>query len=124
MSDIPRKDREELNALSKEIFGVSSKWQKFARGISELVTKTVKEVVPGDKGAPDTERNVTVPVLTLEGAKQYKIKVYSVEEIREMLLKYKVQRDQIIAEMNAAEALKKAQETVQKQAAGGTTAQR
>ncbi len=119
--DLPRTVRKELDAISKEVFGASSKWQKYLKGVQELVTKTVKETVPGDNGAPDTERDITVPVLTPEGAKQYRTKVYGVDEIRTMLLNFKAQRDAIIAQMKAAEELKKAQQQVQELAAGKST---
>ena len=119
MADITRKEREELNALSKEVFNVSSKWQKFFKGVPELVTKTVKEVVPGDKGAPDTEKEVVVPVL-LDGAKQYKTRSYSVEEIKKLLLDAKAQRDAYLAKVKADKELAELQKKIQEQAAGRT----
>jgi hypothetical protein len=121
MSDITRKEREELNALSKEVFNVSSKWQKFFKGVPELVTKTVKEVVPGDKGAPDTEKEVVVPVL-LDGAKQYKTRSYSVEEIRKLLVDAKAQRDAYLAKIKEQQALAEVQKKIQEQASGKTEA--
>ncbi len=117
--DITRKEREELNALSKEVFNVSSKWQKFFKGVPELVTKTVKETVPGDKGAPDTEKEVVVPVL-LDGAKQYKVRAYSVDECRKLLLDAKRQRDEYIAKLKEQQALVEAQKKVQELAAGAS----
>ena len=118
--NITRAEREELNALSKEVFGVSSKWQKFFKGVSELYTKTVKEVVPGDKGAPDTTKEVTVPVL-LDGAKQYKTKAYSVDECRTLLLQAIAQRDAYLAEMKKQQELAEIAKKVQEQAAGKST---
>lgn len=120
MADITRAEREELNALSKEVFNVSSKWQKFFKGVNELVTKTVKEVVPGDKGAPDTEKEVVVPVLR-DGAKQYKFRQYSVDECRKLLLDAKAQRDAYLAKIKEQQALAEVQKKVQEQAAGRTT---
>lgn len=118
--NITRKDREELNALSKEVFNVSSKWQKFFRGVPELVTKTVKETVPGDNGAPDTEKEVVVPVL-LDGAKQYKTKAYSIEDCRKLLLDAKKRRDEYLAKIKEQQALAEVQKKVQEQAAGKST---
>lgn len=119
--NISRKDRKELDALSKEVFGVSSKWQQYFKGVEELVTKTVKEVVPGDKGEPDTTKETVVPVLTENGSKQYKTRVYSVDEIKELLLKFKAQVDDIRIKMKEVEELKKIQEKVQNEASGQTS---
>ena len=92
--DIPRELRNELNALSKEVFGVSSKWRTFLKkGASQLVTRKSTETTPGKDGAEDTTREVDVPVLTPYGAKQFVQKRYSLEEVHELLLSYKKQID-------------------------------
>ena len=119
--NITRKEREELNKLSQEVFGVSSRWQKFFKGVSELVTKTVTETVPGDKGAPDTTREVVVPVLDEKGAKSRKIRAYSVDEVRKLLLDAKRQRDEYIAKIKAQQELVELQKKVQEQASGKST---
>lgn len=126
--DISRKVREEFNAISKEVFGVSSRWQQFYKGVDELVTKTVKEEVPPAKeGDEVTFKEVKVPVL-LDGAKQFKRKYYTEDEIRTLLLGAKTQKDAILAQMKAAEdkrradaELKQTQEEVQRLAAGQTS---
>lgn len=108
--DISREEREELNALCKEIFGVSSKWQKFFRGVPQVVTKKTKEVIPGKDGAEPTTREVDVPVLDTNGAKQYKTKFFTVEEVRTMLLGFKKQIADYKAEMKRQQDEKAAKE--------------
>ena len=113
-----RKEREELNALCKEVFGVSSKWQKLHKGVPELVTKTITETVPGEKGAPDTTKEVIVPVLEANGAKRYKVKFYSFEELKKMVLDAKKQRDDYMAKIKAAQDLAALEKKIHEQAAG------
>jgi hypothetical protein len=116
---IERKVREELNALSKEVFGVASRWQKFIDGVKEPVTKVVTETVPGEKGAPDTTREMTVQVPYGNSKKpQYVIKRYTPEETKELLLKIKKERDEYLAKMKEQQELKKTTERVQELAAG------
>ncbi len=112
---VDRKIREELNALSKEIFGVSSKWQKLVDGVYQTVTRDVEEAVPAEfetqKNQDGTEtqvqvkaattRTVKVPVPFLDkngrdtsNSKGYKaIKRYTLEEIHAQLLDMKTQLD-------------------------------
>lgn len=95
---IDREEREELNKLSKEVFGSASKWQKFLNnGLKELTQRTVVEVVPGENGAPDTTKQVKVPVLTPNGVKQYHIKHFTLETMKEWLLELKTKRDEFMA---------------------------
>jgi hypothetical protein len=90
--DIARELRMELNQLSKEVFGVSSKWQKILRdGTTQVLTRTVKETVPGKEGEEPTVKEVQVPILTEYGAKQLVTTRYTLEEVHQMLLGYKVQ---------------------------------
>lgn len=119
--NIERKVREEFNALSKEVFGVSSKWQNFYKGVDELVTKTVIEEIPPEKeGDAPTTKEVKVPVLR-DGGKQYKRRYYTIDEIRNILVGAKAQRDMILAKMKADKELKQAAEEVQRLAAGQTS---
>jgi len=85
---VDRKTRLELNALSKDVFGVSSKWQKLVeKGYLEEVTEEVTETVPAEKeGDAPTTKTVRVPVLTASGGKQSVLKRYIVESVREFLL--------------------------------------
>lgn len=95
--DIPRELREELNALSKDVFGVQSKWQKMLKnGTLQVVTVKVTEKVPGVDGKEDTTREVDVPVKP----KQTVLKRYSIEEIHSTLLDYKKQIDAIRETVN------------------------
>ena len=124
--DIPRDLRLKLNELSKEVFGVSSKWQKILRdGTTSVLTRTVKETVPGKEGEEHTVKEVEVPVLTPHGAKQLVTKRYTVEDIHSMLLGYKAQLDAIKAiqkqqleEKTAAEAKHKALKEIHESAFG------
>lgn len=101
---IDRKIREELNALSLEVYGVSSKWQKLLeRGTNELITKTVTETVPGENGQPDETKEVQVPD-TFNGVNQYRHRNYTLDEVKTLLLSMKKSRDEIIAKMKEAQA--------------------
>lgn len=107
MSTLSREEREELKALSKEVFGVSSKYQRFLDGVQQVVTEEIEEEVPGDDGAEPTTRKVTVPKIR-DGKKSMVLKKYTVEETKELLLKFKAQRDQLIADHQAKQAEDKA----------------
>lgn len=115
--NITRVEREELKALSKEIFGKTSAYQRFLNGVPEVITKTVTEEVPGENGAEPTKKEVKVPVL-MNGVKQSRIKYYSVQEVKELLVGFKKQLDDFKAEqlkMQTEAKLKKEQEQLQKQ---------
>lgn len=123
--DIPRQTRMELNALSKEVFGVSSRWQKLLKGTSKLVTRKTTEEVPGKDGEPPTTKEIEVPVLTEYGAKQYTTKYYTIDEIRQLMLDAKKQMDDIRAamkkqqeEQEAAKAKKALEDKVTETAQG------
>lgn len=96
---VDRKTRLELNALSKDVFGVSSKWQKLVeKGYLEEVTEEVTETVPAEKeGDAPTTKTVRVPVLTASGGKQSVLKRYTVETVREFLLERKKTLDTLRA---------------------------
>lgn len=96
---VDRKTRLELNALSKDVFGVSSKWQKLVeKGYLEEVTEEVTETVPAEKeGDAPTTKTVRVPVLTASGGKQSLLKRYTVETVREFLLERKKTLDTLRA---------------------------
>lgn len=116
--DISREDRERLKSLSKEIFGASGRWTKFLNnGTKELVTRKTVEIVPGENGAPDTEKEVEVPVL-MNGVKQYRQKYYTVESLLEFLTSLKIKRDEFMAMMKQqqeeAKAKKEAVEAAKK----------
>ena len=72
-----RKTREELNQLSKEAFGVSSKWQKLVNsGVSELYERERDVMVPKANGEVSTK--------TFTDHK-YVNKHYTVDEVRKVM---------------------------------------
>lgn len=93
--------KEELNALSKEVFGSSSRWQKLVdKGHEELVMEEIAEYVPSEKeGEQGTERKVKVPVKTSFGALQYVIKRYTVDSIKEYMIERKIQMEELSKEI-------------------------
>lgn len=108
--DIPRELREELKKLSKEVFGVSSKWQKMLEGQSVLLTRKTTEVVPAEEGKEATTKEVEVPVLTSYGAKQFVMKYLTVEEVHTKLLEFKKQLDAMREQIKQQQEEKKAKE--------------
>ena len=89
--------REQLKALSMEIFGKSSRYQKLFE-YDQVKTHKIKETVPGENGAPDTEVEKEVPLL-YNGSKQSTRRYRSVEEVLQLLLDFKAKRDEYIAQM-------------------------
>lgn len=110
--NITRQEREELNALSKEVFGVSSKWQKLVnKGYSKLITEETTEYVPGatdnDEG---TTRKVQVPVKRKDGAHQSTTQHHTLASVRQYMLERKEMLEKIRAEMKRQQDEKKAKE--------------
>lgn len=99
--NLSRKDREELNSLSKEVFGTSSRWQKLVdQGYMKPLTKKVSETVPGAKeGDPATETEIEVLDTREDGAVQMTTARHTLESIKEYMLSRKKQFDLIRAEM-------------------------
>lgn len=96
---ISKQDRDALNALCKDIFGASSKWQKMVKdGIQTIVTKEVEEVVPATETEPESTRKVTVPDLDETGKKRAVLKFHTVEETLTMLMDIKTKMDDQRAE--------------------------
>lgn len=94
-----RQTREELNALSKEVFGSSSRWQKLLTdGYSELVTEEVPETIPSEvEGEEPKTTMVRRPVLNAAGQKQSVTKRHTEDSIREYMLDLKKRREEIMA---------------------------
>lgn len=114
--NITRVERLEMNELSKEVFGVSSRWQKFLNGVLEPVTRTVNETVPGVDGAEPTTKEAQVPVLVGK-TKVSKMRYYSVEEIKTKMLEFKAKKaeiDAIVKQQQAEQKAKQEQEDLQK----------
>lgn len=108
-NDATREQRDQMKALSLEIFGASSKWQKLYKYDAAL-TLTKTETIPGVDGAEDTTKEVEVP-LYVEGTKvkQFERKYRTTQEVLDLLLSFKAKRDEYLANMKKlqAEALAK-----------------
>jgi len=116
-----REQREQLKALSLEIFGKSSRYKKLYE-FDEVLTKSVTETIPGVDGAPDKEETKEVPVL-FNGSKQSRRRYRSTSEVLDLMVAFKVKREEFLAQMKQqqeeakkrkeeAEALKKVQESL------------
>lgn len=114
---INRQTREELSALSQEVFGASSRWQKLLdKGYSKVVTEKITEFVP-DEAHPEggTTREVDVPVKT-NGVIQSRTERHTVESVRTLMVEMKTKRDAFLAEIKRRqeeEEAKKAQQALQ-----------
>lgn len=118
--NIDRKTREELAALSLEVYGTSSKWKKFVEtGYVELLTEDINEIVPGVDGAPDTQRTVKTPLRRKDGAYQSVVKYHTIDSIREVMLE---RREQIAKIKEIQKKLKEQKELNKKvqESAGGS----
>jgi hypothetical protein len=93
----------ELDALSKDVFGSSSRWKKLVeRGYVEPLTEERTEYVPGKTKEDGTEeegttRQVQVPVKRHDGASLMVQKRHSVESIHVYMLGRKAKLDEIRA---------------------------
>lgn len=120
ISDLSRAERDELNALSKDVFGASSRWQKLVnKGYAELKTTEVTELVPGKTDEEEaTERKVMVPLKTDFGAHQSTHLHHTVESVRAFMVERKKQLDEIRAEIkrrqDEARAQREKEQLVQK----------
>lgn len=97
-----REQREQMKALSLEIFGKSSRYQKMFQ-YDDVLTHEVDETVPGENGEPDTTKKVRVPLL-FNGSKQSRRKYRTVEQVIQLLTEFKAKREEFIAKMNQQKA--------------------
>lgn len=103
----------ELNALSKEVFGSTSKWKKMIeKGVPELVEEDIKKMSLVD-GKEVTE-TVKIPVFYTgrrgdQEIHQHTLKHYTVESVREFMLMAKDRQDQVRQAIKRIEAQQKAQ---------------
>jgi len=124
-------DREtvnELNALSKEIFGSTSKWKKMVeKGVPELKEESTKKLTVKD-GKQETE-TVKTPVFHTgkDGnceMHQYYLHRYTIPEVREFMLTAKERKEQVRAMIKKIEEQQRdqaaAKQTVQEQATGSS----
>lgn len=119
MSTLSRVKREELNALSKEVFGASSRWQKLIeKGIAEVVTEKVTEYVPSEDGEGEgTTKQVDVPVRRKDGAIMSTTKHFDENTVKEYMLERKaklMEFQAMLDKLKADEAAKKEQAELEK----------
>lgn len=102
--EISKNIRKELNSLSKEIFGTSSRWQKLVdKGYEELLTEDHEEVVPPAKeGDAPTTNLIKKPVLNSFGAKRIVRKYHTVDSVKEYMLEQKKRIDEVKAKIAKA----------------------
>jgi hypothetical protein len=121
-SHLTRAEREEMKALSKEVFGSSSRWAKFVdKGVTQKVTKKVSEEVTKEDGTKETVEKV-VPVHLRVGHHNHEYSVhkyFTVSEVKAMMLERKAQLEQIREQIaqQQAEAKQKQEEAAKTQAA-------
>jgi len=120
-------ERNYLKALSKEVYGSSSKAKKLIEeGFSELLTEETTEYVPGKTEEEEgTTRQVRVPLKRIDGAFQSVTKHHTTESVKTTMLFIKAKRDEIRAlikkQQEEADAKRKQAELtnqVQQQLAG------
>lgn len=117
--DIPRELREEMNALSKEVFGVPSKWQKLLRkGTMNLITKEITEIIPGEEGKEPTTKKSTVAKLNEHGQKVSVQKYYTVDDIKKIMLDAKAAMDAARAAQEERRKQQELEKSVHEQASG------
>lgn len=115
--NIDRKTKEELNQLSKEVFGSSSKWRKMMDlGVPEVVEENTKKLVMKD-GKEEYE-TVKTAVLYKEQMPLNTLRRYTVSEVRDFMLTVKDRQDQVRA------AIKRIEEQQKAQAAAKATAEK
>ncbi len=115
----------ELNKLSKEVFGSSSKWRKMIeKGVGELTEEDTKklEIIDGK----EISKIVKTPKMHVgDGGgelHQYNLKHYTVESVKEFMLMVLDRRAQMQQAIKRLEEQKKAEEAIRKAAeeASGT----
>ena len=88
-------ERQELNALSKEAFGVSSRWQKLVnKGVHEPHERDREVLIPTRKGI---EKKVVTDRKNIH-------KSYTVEEVKALMLKILANRKEEAANTEAVAA--------------------
>lgn len=113
MSMYSREVINELNALSKEVFGTTSKWKKMIeKGVPELMQEDTKKLTIKD-GKQETE-TVKTPVLYTGPSgeaelHQHALKRYTVDEVREFMLMVLDRRQQMKLALAQLEAQQKAE---------------
>jgi hypothetical protein len=114
LSDLNRNQREELKALSREVFGAANRWQKLVEhGYQEPLTETATEYVPGEKeGDEGTVRQIQVPVKHEGKVPMQVTKRYTVDSIREYMLERKKMLEMVREQMKKNQEEAKAKEAL------------
>lgn len=117
MPNETREQREQLKALSTEVFGKSSRYQKLYE-YDHVKTHKIKETVPGENGAPDTEVEKEVPLMAAGTTKvrQSVRKYRTTEEVLQLMLDFKAKRDEYLAQVKKAQDEQKAKKEADEQA--------
>jgi hypothetical protein len=118
----------ELNALSREIFGTTSKWKKMCeQGVVQLLEEDTTLLTIKD--GKEVKETVKTPVYFKGKSgeaeiEQSRLHRYTVEEVREFMLMVKDRRAQVRETIRKLEEQKKAQEAARTVvlAATGTSA--
>lgn len=112
-----REQRDQMKALSLEIFGKTSRYQKLFE-YDEVLTHSVEETVPGENGEPDTVKKVQVPTFAKNTTKvkQSRRKYRTVEQVIQVLQEFKAKRDEFIAKMKAEQEAAKVKKDAEDQA--------
>lgn len=119
--NIDRKTKEELNQLSKEVFGSTSKWKKMCElGVAEpIMEDTIKLTMVDGK---EVKENVKTPVLYKDSIPTSTLRRYTIPEVREFMLTAKDRQEQVRAAIKRIEEQQKAQAAAKAtaEAASGT----
>lgn len=100
IDELTQEERQELNSLSKEVYGASSRWHKLVnQGYAKLTTKEVSEFVPNTETKEVTETKVTVPNLRPDGAKMSVQTRHTVGSVKAEMLDRKAKLNEIRAIM-------------------------
>lgn len=114
LHEVKGAERDELDALSKEVFGATSRWQTLVKkGFSQLLTEEVQEYVPGETKEDGTvgegfTRMVQVPIKRKDGALQSVMKYHDVSSVRVYMLERKAYLDKIKADIKRMQDEEKA----------------
>lgn len=115
----------EMNALSKEVFGSTSKWKKMVeKGVAELIEEDTKKLTMKD--GKEVVETVKTPLMHVgsSGGELHKsvLKRYTLEEAKEFMLLVKDRRAQVQAAIKRIEEQQKAEAAAKAEAekASGT----
>lgn len=109
-------ERQELNALSLEVFKSSSRWKRMVEnGVPTLRTREVFESVPStEEGKSDETKSTFVPVKNEHGIHVSFMKRYTLSEIKQYMLDLKRTQEEIRAMIEKLNAEKQAKAELEK----------